>query len=83
MLLEGVNVVLGQPGQNYQDLLGHGTFVAGLIGSRGILFPKLRGLAPGVRIRSYRIFGGANASNLDLVNAIALWRKRTGAISLI
>jgi subtilisin len=49
----------GDPDEDYQDddAFPHGTFVAGLIGSRGVLFPKLRGLAPGVSIRSYRVFG--------------------------
>ena len=46
-----------EPPNDHQDADRHGTFVAGLIGSTGRLFPKLRGLAPGVRIFSYRVFG--------------------------
>jgi len=49
----------------------HGTFVAGLIGSRGNRYPKLRGLAPGVEILSYRVFGAfGKASTYALISAI-------------
>ncbi len=67
-LIGGRNVVLGQSSGNYYDSVGHGTFVAGLIGAQGTLC----GLAPGVGIRSYRIFGGGNANSADLLNAIGL-----------
>jgi len=63
----------GEPEDDYQDVGPHGTFVAGLIGSTGTRFPKLRGLAPGVRIRSYRVFGGipgSRTSNYALVHAM-------------
>ncbi len=50
---------VGELDDDYAD--PHGTFVAGIIGSKGELFPKLRGLAPGVPIRSYRVFGGGLA----------------------
>jgi subtilisin family serine protease len=57
-VIGGRNVAEGElDHDNYQDVGPHGTFVAGLIGSTGRLFPKLRGLAPGVRIFSYRVFG--------------------------
>lgn len=58
------------PHQDFLDVIGHGTCVAGLIGSRGLLFPKLRGLAPGVLIRAYKIFKCGTATNLDLMRAI-------------
>jgi hypothetical protein len=58
------------PPQDYRDVIGHGTFVAGLIGARGVLFPKLRGLAPGVLIRAYKIFRGGIATSMDLTHAI-------------
>ena len=58
------------PPQDYRDVIGHGTFVAGLIGARGMLFPKLRGLAPGVLIRAYKIFRGGIATSMDLTHAI-------------
>lgn len=37
---------------------GHGTHVAGIIASQGSLPDGLPGLAPGVEIYSYRVFGG-------------------------
>ncbi len=65
---DDINVIGGcntteDPDDDYQDDsdFPHGTFVAGIIGSRGIRFPKLRGLAPGVPIRSYKIFGRMSA----------------------
>ncbi len=61
-VIGGRNVVEGEPDDDYQDVGPHGTFVAGIIGSTGKRFPKLRGLAPGVRIRSYRVFGGGLAT---------------------
>ncbi len=72
-IIGGRNLVEGEPPYDYQDVDRHGTFVGGLIGSRGILFPKLRGLAPGVPIRSYRVFGrgfqtgGENNALMDAI----------------
>jgi subtilisin len=60
-VIGGYNSVEGEPHNDYLDAGPHGTFVAGLIGSKGKLFPQLRGLAPGVKIRSYRVFGGGLA----------------------
>ena len=70
----GCNTVSGEAEEDYQDADFHGTHVAGLIGSRGILYPNLRGLAPGVRIRSYRVFGqfASDAINFDLVKAMVI-----------
>lgn len=64
-VIGGRNAVVGEPKHDYKDVGPHGTFVAGLIGSKGIRFPKLRGLAPGVQIRSYRVFGGGLATGAD------------------
>jgi len=72
-VIGGRNTVEGEADHDYQDVGPHGTFVAGLIGSKGIRFPKLRGLAPGVQIRSYRVFGGGlatGAENFALENAM-------------
>ena len=72
-LIGGFNAVTGEDEKDndFLDVDNHGTFVAGLIGSRGILYPKLRGLAPGVRIRSYRVFGvDGTATNYDIAKAI-------------
>jgi len=56
-MVGGKNLVLGQPEAAFQDVSFHGTHVAGVIGSTGdIAYPKLRGIAPGVKLRSYRVF---------------------------
>lgn len=51
---------------------GHGTHVAGIIGAQGS--PDERGVAPGARLRSYRIFGkdsvAAGASNMSILTAM-------------
>lgn len=52
----GVNTVTGEPAGEYRDLRGHGTHVAGLVGSHGVPPHGLRGLAPGVQLRAYRVF---------------------------
>ncbi|MCB1545127.1 MAG: S8 family serine peptidase [Methylobacteriaceae bacterium] len=48
----------------------HGTHVAGIIG--GQVVGGWRGVAPGVKLRSYRVFpnSGGNASNFDIAKAI-------------
>jgi hypothetical protein len=77
-LIGGFNAVTGKDEKitHFHDVDKHGTFVAGLIGSRGILYPMLRGLAPGVRIRSYRVFGGdGTATNYDITKAMIIARE--------
>lgn len=60
--------------QNWRPALNegeHGTHVAGIIGGRG--GPNgFRGVAPGVSLRSYRVFpdAGGGASNFDIAKAI-------------
>lgn len=51
---------------------GHGTHVAGIIGAQATATLPLRGVAPGARLRSYRVFphSGGRASNYDIMNAI-------------
>ena len=50
----------------------HGTHVAGIIGANPTAGAKIRGVAPGVQLRSYRVFphSGGNATNYDIMNAI-------------
>ncbi len=50
----------------------HGSHVAGIIGARGKPPGGRRGVAPGVRLMSYRVFpnGGGGASNYDIIRAI-------------
>jgi subtilisin family serine protease len=47
-ILSGADVV--NPGAGWVDDLGHGTAVAGVIGSRGWRIPGLAGVAPGCRL---------------------------------
>ena len=49
----------------------HGTHVAGIVGGRGTT-NGFRGVAPGVSLRSYRVFPdtGGDASNFDIAKAI-------------
>jgi hypothetical protein len=55
----GCNVVPFEDPHDWQDNgEGHGTHIAGIIAARG---PSLRGLAPGVELRSYRICATGSA----------------------
>jgi subtilisin len=70
-IIDARTFATGDPNQDPADIDIHGTHVAGLIGARG--GPgALRGVAPGVAIRSYRVFpsSGEGASNFDVMNAI-------------
>lgn len=69
----GVNTVLGEKPEDYGDNgEGHGSHVAGIIAARGRLPTGVRGLAPAVTLRSYRVFGKNNpeASNYAILKAI-------------
>lgn len=60
--------VTGQPAAQFADVGHHGTHVAGLIGARG----TLPALAPGVKIKSYRVFPDARtgATNYAILHAM-------------
>lgn len=69
----GMNCVLGENPADYHDNGdGHGSHVAGIIGANGNPPEGVRGIAPGVQLYSYRIFGknSDGASNFDIVKAI-------------
>jgi subtilisin len=69
----GFNAVTGENPNDYGDNgEGHGTHVAGIVAARGIAPTGIRGLAPGVTLRSYRVFGKGKpgASNFDILKAL-------------
>jgi subtilisin len=68
----GTNTVTGQRAGDYADVVGHGTHVAGLIGSNGTPPAGLRGVAPDVPIRVYRVFGSddGGATNYAILKAL-------------
>lgn len=69
----GANTV---PGENRNDFgdngRAHGTHVAGIIAARGKPPAGLRGVAPGVTLRAYRVFakGQGSASSFAIAKAI-------------
>jgi subtilisin len=76
----GRNTVWRERAEAIQDSgAGHGTHVAGIVAGRGAAPTGARGLAPGVRLRSYRVFArqaqgeqGPGASNYSILKAIHL-----------
>jgi subtilisin len=69
----GANTVQGErPGDWRDNGAGHGTHVAGIVAGRGVNGRGVRGLAPGVELRSYRVFGKGDdgASNYAILKAL-------------
>jgi subtilisin len=69
----GANTVTGEDPQDHGDNgRSHGTHVAGIIAARGQAPTGVRGVAPGVRLRSYRVFArnSGSASSFAIAKAI-------------
>ena len=47
----------------HDDCNGHGTHVAGILGANGVV----KGVAPGIKFASYRIFGCSGATGTDVI----------------
>jgi minor extracellular serine protease Vpr len=52
------------PDPNPDDCNGHGTHVAGIVGANGA---GLKGVAPGVTLGAYRVFGCGGSSSSDVI----------------
>jgi subtilisin family serine protease len=69
----GRNFVTGEDSRDWSDNgLGHGTHVAGILGSRGTPPNGVRGLSPSATLYSYRVFGqnSDSCTNLAVLQAI-------------
>ncbi len=70
----GANTVTGEDPKDFGDngKGGHGTHVAGIIAARGTAPKGVRGVAPGVKLRSYRVFArnSGSASSFAIAKAI-------------
>lgn len=68
----GACTISGEDPVSFGALGGdHGSHVAGIIAARGKAPSGIRGIAPGVELRSYRVFdAGEGASNFSIVRAI-------------
>jgi subtilisin family serine protease len=69
----GANTVPGEDPKDFGDNgKSHGTHVAGIIAARGTPPTGLRGVAPGVSLRAYRVFGKGqgSASSFAIAKAI-------------
>ena len=70
----GMNTVTGEDPKDFGDngRGGHGTHVAGIIAARGTPPTGVRGVAPGVKLRSYRVFArnSGSASSFAIAKAI-------------
>jgi subtilisin len=68
----GACTIPGEDPASFGALGGrHGSHVAGIIAARGVAPSGLRGIAPAVELRSYRVFNaGEGASNFSIVRAI-------------
>ena len=78
----GMNCVYDEAENDFDDNgLGHGTHVAGIIGASGHRTQSLRGLAPRVSLKSYRVFpvGTDVVSSWSLAHARSIERSRTAA----
>jgi minor extracellular serine protease Vpr len=73
------NALIPVPDANPDDCNGHGTHVAGIVGASG---GGLTGVAPGVTLGAYRVFGCVGSSSSDVIVA-ALERAYADGMQVI
>lgn len=64
------------PGPDPKDCMGHGTHVAGILGSSQ---PERLGVAPNARFRSYKVFGCEDGTGTDIIIAAFIQAFEEGA----
>lgn len=77
VLAGGASTVTGEDPTDFADVDEHGTHVSGIIAARGHAPTGVRGVAPGVDLYMYRVFGkksvgnpAGGASNFAIIKAI-------------
>jgi subtilisin len=84
VLSGGENTVVGENANDFGDNgEGHGTHVAGIIAARGTPPSGVRGVAPAVSLRSYRVFGKGQKGASSYAIAKAIDRAVTAQCDLI
>lgn len=73
------DALIPKPDNNPDDCNGHGTHVAGIVGANG---GGLTGVAPGVTLGAYRVFGCVGSSSSDVIVA-ALERAYADGMDII
>ncbi|HEX3394937.1 MAG TPA: S8 family serine peptidase [Acidimicrobiales bacterium] len=80
----GANTVPGEDPTDFGDNgVHHGTHVAGIIAARGTPPTGIRGVAPGVSLRAYRVFGQGSGSASSFAIAKAIDQAVTDKCDLI
>ncbi|MFX1455187.1 MAG: S8 family serine peptidase [Promethearchaeota archaeon] len=78
-IVENQNFVTNENTTNYQDNVGHGTHVAGIIGGDGTGSDgKYRGIAPGVSLINARAGNASGLEDGDIISAIEWSSKPLG-----
>jgi subtilisin len=80
----GANTVPGENPKDYGDNgKSHGTHVAGIVAARGTPPAGIRGVAPGVTLRAYRVFGQGQGSASSFAIAKAIDQAVTDKCDLL